>query len=324
MASNITPADMQTIQAPRASVILYSLLANRADKDPWLLPANICPIVPLTFMKAQVPFELVDISPDTLHMDLEQANALIQQRQFGGLLYAHTYGESSTPHGFFEAIKRISPELLIIDDRCLCIPALEPDPLNQADVQLYSTGYAKIVDLSSGGYAFLRDELDYVPAQLPFHPRYHEELEKAYKASISQRTRFFYRDSDWLETSPPLPAWDHYVERIEKKLMQSLEQRIALNQIYASLLPAEIQLPRGFQTWRFNVRVKDKQRVLERIFSGGLFASSHYASLAGIMTGGKAPHAEHLADRVINLFNDHHFTADQAERVCKIILESLA
>lgn len=314
---------MQTVQAPRASAILYSLLVGRADKSPWLLPANIYPIVPLTFMKARVPFEFVDISPTTLHMDLEQAEALIRERPFGGLLYAHSYGEASTPNGFFESIKRISPELLIIDDRCLCIPHLEPDSLNQADVQLYSTGYAKIVDLSSGGYAFLRDEIAYEPAQLTFHPKYHEELEKAYKASVSQRTRFFYRDSDWLETSTPVQAWEKYLERIEKKLAQSLEQRILLNQIYTSLLPVDVQLPGGFQTWRFNIRVKNKQLILDRIFSSGLFASSHYASLAGIMSNGEAPYAEQLAESVINLFNDHHFTAGQAEHICKVILENL-
>ena len=314
---------MQIVQAPRASAILYSLLVHRAERKPWLLPANICPVVPLTFLKARVPFEFVDISPTTLHMDLEQAEGLVRERQFGGLLYAHTYGETSTPNGFFESIKHVSRELLIIDDRCLCIPGLEPDPANQADIQLYSTGYAKVVDLSTGGYAFMREDIPYVPASLPFQPKYHEELEKAYKASVSQRMRFFYYDSDWLETSTLVPAWETYLERIEKRLVQSLEQRISLNQIYSSLLPEEIQFPGGFQTWRFNIRVKDKQLILDRIFSAGLFASSHYASLAGIMDDGKAPHAEHLAAGVINLFNDHHFTAEKAEQVCKVIVENL-
>jgi hypothetical protein len=314
---------MQTVQAPRASAILYSVLVNRTDWDSWLLPANICPIVPLTFLKARVPFEFVDISPTTLHMDLEQAKAVIGERPIGGLLYAHTYGEASTPNGFFASLKYAFPELLIIDDRCLCIPSLEPDPASQADIQLYSTGYAKIVDLSSGGYAFLRDEIVYEPVRLPYQPAYHEELEKAYKSAVSQRLRLFYRDSDWLETSTPIPAWERYLERIEKRLAQSLEQRIFLNQIYAGLLPDDIQLPGGFQTWRFNIRVKNKQLILDRIFSAGLFASSHYASLAGIMEDGKAPHAEHLAEGVINLFNDHHFTAEQAEHVCRVILENL-
>lgn len=314
---------MQIVQAPRASAILYSVLIHRRDKRPWLIPANICPIVPITFLKARVPFELVDISARTLHMDLEQAEALVREGRFGGLLYAHTYGESSTPDDFFESSKIISSDLLIVDDRCLCIPSLEPDLANKADIQLYSTGYAKIVELNSGGYAYLQDEIDYQPAHVNFNPQHHDEIEKSYKEAINRRVRFFYRDSDWLDTDTPVPAWDKYLERIEKKLMQSLEQRISLNQIYASKLPVDIQLPDRFQTWRFNIRVKNKQHILNAIFSAGLFASSHYASLAGIMDDGKAPQGEALAESVINLFNDHHFTADQAEQVCKIISENL-
>src|ERR1041385_3253060 len=107
---------MQIVQAPRASAILYSLLVKLENKDPWLLPANICPIVPITFLKARVPFRFVDISAKTLHMDLDQAEALIKKHEFGGLLYAHTYGEPSTPNEFFNAFKKLSPELTIMDD----------------------------------------------------------------------------------------------------------------------------------------------------------------------------------------------------------------
>ncbi len=57
---------MKTIKPPRASAILYNLLVSQKQTKPWLLPANICPIVPITFMKADVPFEFVDISSETL------------------------------------------------------------------------------------------------------------------------------------------------------------------------------------------------------------------------------------------------------------------
>lgn len=315
---------MQILQAPRASALLYSILIADKEKRPWLLPANICPIVPITFLKARVPFQFVDISARTLHMDLDQAEALIKERTFGGLLYAHTYGEASIPNPFFETVKKISPELVIVDDRCLCIPDLEADPANQADIQLYSTGYAKIVELNFGGYAFARDDIDYQPAHVAFHPQYHEELEASYKRAIAQRVKIVYHDSDWLDTEAPVLPWDTYRQQIETNLAQSLKQRAALNQIYAKMLPKEIQLPGEFQTWRFNIRVKNKQHILDRIFSAGLFASSHYASLADIMGDQKAPCAENLAESVINLFNDHHFTSDQAEQVCKIILENLA
>jgi len=314
---------MQIVQAPHASTIIYSLLIHRENQNPWLLPANICPIVPITFLKARVPFKFVDISARTLHMDLEQAEALIKKQTFGGLLYAHTYGESSTPNEFFESIKNFSPELLIIDDRCLCIPDVEADPAYKADVQLYSTGYAKIVDLNFGGYAFMRDSINYQPANLAFNPGHHEEIEKSYKRAISQQAKFAYQDSDWLDTESSVLAWHDYQQQIEINLAKSVEQRTRLNQVYANMLPVEIQLPGGFQTWRFNIRVNNKRYILDKIFAAGLFASSHYASLANIMDDDKAPYAETLAEDVINLFNDHYFTLDQAEQVCKIILENL-
>ena len=257
-------------------------------------------------------------------MDLEQAERLRKNGKFAGLLYAHTYGEPSTPNEFFGHVKSLFPDLMIIDDRCLCIPDLEFDSLNKADVQLYSTGYAKVVDLNFGGYAFLSDEIDYQLAHVTFNPGHHAEVEKAYKVAVSQRKKFVYQDSDWLETDAPVPAWEEYCGRIKKSLTGSLEHRASLNHIYASMLPVEIQLPTPFQNWRFNIRIQDKQRILDAIFSSGLFASSHYASLAGIMDDGTAPEAEALERNIINLFNDHHFSLDQAERAGKIILENLA
>jgi hypothetical protein len=315
---------MQIIQAPRASAILYNLLVSQVNSLPWLLPANICPIVPITFFKARVPFEFVDISPATLNVDLERAEALVKTRRYRGLLYAHTYGEPSTPSEFFANAKSLYPELLILDDRCLCIPDLEPDADSLADVALYSTGYAKIVELNFGGYAFMKEGVQYQPEPILFTPQDYDELETSYKESVSTRTRFIYEETNWLETVSSWPAWYDYRHQIESRLSNSLGQRSMLNDIYASRLPDEIQLSKVYQTWRFNIRVKNKKRIMDAIFNAGSFASSHYASLAGIMSEGEAPHAGKLADEVINLFNDHHFSIEQAEQVCAIIMENLS
>lgn len=311
---------MRIVQAPRASAILYSILTSQLERKPWLLPANICPIVPVTFLKARVPFEFTDISAETLHMDLQQAEDRIKQRKFGGLLYAHTYGELSTPIDFFNRIKSLDPELLIVDDRCLCIPELEPQ--SSADVILYSTGYAKIADLHFGGYALLRDSLTYQPANLTFKADDHADIERAYKKAVQEHVRFVYHDMDWLETNALMPEWDDYRLQIESNLKKSLSQRARLNGIYASCLPPELRLPQNYQMWRFNIRVKNKPKVMQAIFEAGLFASSHYVSLAGIMAAGSAPHADTLADEVINLFNDHHFDVDRAAHICNLILEN--
>jgi hypothetical protein len=93
--------------------------------------------------------------------------------------------------------------------------------------------------------------------------------------------------------------------------------------VYVSCLPDEIQLPAEYQTWRFNIRVSGRDGLLSDIFAGGLFASAHYASLAGIMAPGTCLNAEELASHVINLFNDYHFTVEMAERACDLILKTL-
>jgi hypothetical protein len=303
----------------RASAILYHLLVSRRDHRPFLLPANICPIVPLTFLKAGVPFEFVDISPATLHMDLEAAADRLRRGAAGGVLYAHTYGEPSTPLDFFAAVRADDPSRLVIDDRCLCEPDLEPDAYNPADVLLYSSGYAKIVDLGFGGYAFLREGVPYDPQRLPFRRADLEALEQAYKASVSARRRFVYVDSHWLESGGDLPAWDDYRRRLEDGLAQTRQHRRQINTIYTARLPAEAQLPPPYQNWRFNLRLPQRDRVLQAVFEAGLFASAHYASLAGIMAPGSCPQAENLAGQVLNLFNDHHYTAAMAEKTCDII-----
>jgi hypothetical protein len=253
-------------------------------------------------------------------MDLKRAEVRVKTRKFGGLLYAHTYGALSTPLDFFASIKQLAPELILVDDRCLCIPGFEID--TPADLVLYSTGYAKIVELSFGGYAFAQDDLEYQPSHLPFDPKDYAELEVSYKKALQAHEAFIYHDSNWLETDAPMPAWYDYRQQIKNELNGSLSHRAELNEVYRKLLPPEIQLPQAYQTWRFNVCVKNQAHVLNAIFNAGLFASSHYASLAGIMAEGQAPIAEAFAGQVINLFNDHHFDIQKAEKICKLILEN--
>ena len=101
---------------------------------------------------------------------------------------------------------------------------------------LYSTGYAKIVELNFGGYAFLRDDLEYRSVSLPFNPEHQTEIEKFYKQAIQKREKFIYQDSDWLQIDPPFPAWYDYSLQVETKRSASLTHRELLNRIYASSL----------------------------------------------------------------------------------------
>lgn len=316
---------MKTILAPRASAILYDVLRNVGRRLPFLLPANICPIVPMTFLKAGTPFELVDLSPMSLQMDMGIVVKGLESnvRTYGGILYSHTYGEPATPTEFFEWVKDRWPDLILIDDRCLCAPDLEPTAGSAADVVLYSTSYAKIVDVGFGGFAHLRDDLAYKHHALRFEEAELKAVESNCRECVEAGRRFEYRDSAWLQTDASLPEWKVYADSVRQVLPNTIAHRGEINAVYNSLIPDELQLGKDFQLWRFNLSLPNKDVVLKAIFDSGLFASSHYRSLVGVMGEGTDVHARSLANRVVNLFNDHHYTLDMAERTARIILQNL-
>jgi hypothetical protein len=315
---------MRTIVAPRASAILFDILRSQPTPGPFMLPANICPIVPMTFLKAGVPFEFVDISADLLGMNLDQVESLLSSRRggWGGILYAHTFGDPTTPEDFFVAAKRQWPNLLIIDDRCLCTPEFEPVRGTAADAVLYSTGYAKIVDIGYGGYAFLREDAEWEHHPLPFSREALQAMEVEYKDCVSRRRPYVYADSAWLQMDSDLPTWNEYAGLLREAALATTRHRQSINAVYNSLIPPELALPTRFQLWRFNLRLGDPTAVLRAIFSAGLFASSHYASLVGIMGRGDGDHAHELATHILNLFNDEHYTMDMAEQTARIIMRS--
>lgn len=314
---------MKVVEAPRASSILYNILKSKDLSEPWLVPANVCPIVPITFFKAKTPFEFIDISPSTLNMDYQQAERRLEQGAIGGLLYVHTYGEPTVPREFFRRIKSAFPDSLIVDDRCLCLPDTRPDQDSLADVTLYSTGYAKVVDFGFGGYAFLREGVSYRSESQPYDPRALLEVKARYEEAIRLKLPYQYRECDWLQMDDSV-GWVDYFEKIRDALDKTLRHRAAINEAYAALLPEEIQLPGRFQGWRFNLRLKKRDEVLDAIFASGLFASGHFASLASIMAPAHCPHAENLANEALNLFNDHRFSLEMARQVCSIIMDRLA
>lgn len=278
----------------RASVILFRVLRARCDSRPFLLPANVCDIVPRTFAAAGQPFEFIDLDDATLDIDVQLCVKRIQSDACAGVLFVRTYGHARDLSASFLALRAAQHDLLLIDDRCLSPPDCDGDTVHPlADVTLHSTGQSKYADLSEGGFAHAVDGLPYQRGtdEVPF-----------------------------LDLRPPTHGWNEYRRAAMAAAADAAGWKEAINEIYFREIPAAVQLPEDRQQWRFNLRVDDPDSLVAAIFEDGLFASRHYAVAAN---AGACPVALRLHRSVVNLFNDRHYDRARARRTAAIIVRSL-
>jgi len=273
----------------RAANILFDVLSTIDRNIKFLLPINICPIVPDTFLRSDIKFEFIDIDLKTLCMDEGLAiKAINKDSSIGGLLFVNTYGVKIDSESFYKKIKNINPEIFIIDDKCLCVQNFDFDiSKSAASLTLFSSGYAKYVDIGYGGFGYLKVE----------------NFGKIFEDNST--------DKDFID----------YKARLTKQIPLMEKHKTKLNRIYREGIPPYLHLGEEFEDWRFSILIDDKEDLLKDIFKDGLFASSHYAAIDHKYV--KHPmtksNASIVASRIVNLFNDHRFDENMAKRVVTII-----
>lgn len=304
--------------ANRACSLLYSFIKEHAS-GVWLLPVNVCPDVPLTFYLAKVPFLFVDIDPETLCINIGEVERVLYQSpsKYKGVLFVRTYGALKDTSREFEQIKSISKDVLIIDDRCLCVPERNPQFWN-ADMLLYSTGHCKQIDLDGGGLAFYKEGTKFRIDNMLLYDGTNEEA--LYKQAFSSEKPFTNIPQGWLKMDSYLSV-EEYFAKIENLISDRIKQRELINEIYSNRLPLSIQFDKEYQSWRFNIRVDAslKEQVLENLFNNGLFASNHYHSANRLFDNTRFPVSDSLYTSVINLFNDKNYSTEKAIETCIVI-----
>ena len=304
--------------ANRACSLLYSFIKEHSG-GVWLLPVNVCPDVPLTFCLAKVPFQFVDINPETLCIDIGEVERILHQSpiDYKGVLYVRTYGVLKDTSSDFGRIKSISEDFLIIDDRCLCVPERNPQ-FGDADMLLYSTGHCKPIDLDGGGLAFYKKDTRFVIDNMLLYDGTDEEA--LYKQAFSLEKPFTSIPQGWLKMDSYISV-DEYFAKIENQISDRIKQRETINEIYSSRLPFSIQLDNEYQSWRFNIRVAAslKEQIFDNLFKNGLFASSHYHSANRLFDNTRFPVSDSLYASVINLFNDKYYSREKAIETCNVI-----
>ncbi len=312
------------ITANRASAILYRFIIS-VQKGTYILPANICPIVPLTFIKAEIPFEFVDIDRHTLCMDEVQVIQKLVSKEdcYSGIVFVRTYGYQYDTSKFFAKVKEIDPEIKIIDDKCLCLPDFE-EIGQHIDLELFSTVYAKPVDLGFGGYGKINGNIQLKQFDLKSSEESYEQLENQYKTCFKENKKIQKPVENWLSLADIDISHKEYFEKLNSALSEVKQKKHQINNIYKEKLKTGNQLKMEFNNWRFNIIVQRKDELLKNIFQAGLFASSHYQPANTLFDNGHYPISERLFSSIVNLFNDKYITEEQAEKICDVINKSIS
>ena len=288
---------MRFVAQKRAAAILFHLAKSRHEAEGlYLVPANACPVVPLAILAAGRKVEFLDITGTYLAMSHE----LIRARQcdsskpkVAGVIFIRPYGAINDAAVDFKALKRLSGNTVMIDDRCSALPDLSPDRLaSGADVYLYSTGYGKYVDLGEGGYAFLDPSIPYRNHWKPpasFSEQHYRQLESRWKVHLSSRPQGKFWDSEtkalgWLDSGPLLLGQAEYMNVIKHRLGPVKQQKALADQVYKSLIPASVFIGDQYNAWRHQILVSEKFRLLDTIFANGLVASGHYDTTARLFS----------------------------------------
>ena len=304
--------------------------------ETWVVPANVCPAVPLALDLFGVNLKFVDINLATLCLDVDLA---AKYKDVDGIVYVRTYGCGQSSVNDIERLRtNLPPDTIIVDDACLGVPDLEPPATinGGADVALYSTGYGKVLDLGGGAYGFftrklanrldgwvidptifaaILGELSRVPRTRihDAHPMDYEILHKYHKKNISC----------YLSPSS-VPDWPRYKADISASLPDILAHKAKLNAIYKHGLHRFATLPDGCDDWRYQIIVANAKETVAALFKAGLFASRHYVPANRLWAAPNSANkdcqqASYLGEHIINLFNDQHFSAIKAYKVVELI-----
>ncbi len=321
---------VKIIAVPRASTLIYGIAKGASRNKIWLLPANVCPVVPLALVEAGVKFKFIDINPQTLCLDMNELKQKVVEyglTNIAGVIYIRTYGFAPTANQDLANLRDLlGKDIILVDDQCLSTPIVDWSETQAfgADLVLFSTGYSKVIDLGFGGYGVFFNDLAYEPPSIEHDPEAYDALTKLYKAAINKVDPIFANldsnefSSDWVPKDVGL-SWNDLKEKIISKSPKVLSHKRAINKIYNESLCNFNPLNDGYQGWRFNIRVKNPRTVLSSLFEAGLFASDHYYPSSNLWGNNLAVNSLALHKSVINLFNDENYSIHKAKRTVDII-----
>ncbi|MGB6127791.1 MAG: DegT/DnrJ/EryC1/StrS family aminotransferase [Psychrilyobacter sp.] len=314
--------DRKIIFKNRASSVIFEFIRSIKKKGVLLLPANICPIVPLTFMKAKIEFEFIDIELDTFCCDFKEVEEKIRKnKNIIGLLFVNAYGIEKDFSNNFKKLRDLNKELIIIHDKCLSYPDFSHQD-SLADLTVYSTGQAKVVNIGYGGFGILHNtNFELKNIDFSYNEQDYIKIYKAYKKTLITNKKFNYIENEWLDLREPLLNFSEYQKIVSEKINEIKLKKNQLNDLYEKGIDKKFKTFYPQNNWRYIILLDNSDAVIKKIFEQKLFASQHYKSLVDLFGNGNGKNAKKLEKEVINLFNDFCFDELKVRKIIKLINE---
>ena len=298
----------------RAISILDDFFKSNRTLKKFLLPSNICYVVPLVLKKNNIHFKFIDISKKDLNMDKNQIIKNI--KKYNGMIWFNTYGNEEKNTNFFKECKLLNKDFVIINDKCLNEPQIKKSKNCFSDMELYSTGYSKYCDLGYGGFSISKEKIKFHNTK--FLEDDFNKISINIKNSIVSKKKIIDISNNWLKKEL-IKDEGNYFSKIKKSIKKIKLHKSRINQIYDEIIPNEVKLGKKFNLWRYNIYISKNEKLLKTIFENNLFASNHYYPSSKIFKSEKKKITDLLHNNVINLFNDFRYSEDMAEKTAKLV-----
>lgn len=300
-------------------MVLYNVLKANSIAGTVIMPSNICESVPAVYMKCGLKVVFCDINCEDWQIDRKAVLNLLSSYPITVLHYNHTYGfDCEEDRAFLKKVRLLYPNILIVDDRCLCFPDLQITDANCADVILYSTGTVKCVDIGWGGYCYINDNLTYKNYSLQYSEddeiAFDKHIKKCHQDKIGIDKKLIL--SNWLNSDN---KYYGYYDKISKEKIRITEHKKIINAIYQKV-PGSMNMK--YCNWRYQILLENSKECIDALFDAGLYCSYHYKSLGnGYFSDVSTPNNNWLEAHIINLFNDFRYSEEQAKKTAEILLK---
>ena len=308
---------MKRVYSARACSILYNCVKTKRLSGCVVIPANICETIPATYMKLGLEPIICDISRKDWQIDRNSLLKLLYTKNISVIHYNRTYGYiSEKDNNFIGSIKKSFPNIYFVDDRCLCFPDLE-NRSQLADLVLYSTGNVKCVDIGWGGFGYISDDSDYVEYQLDYCEEdlelFEKHIKQCHKKNVSIEKSIMV--SKWLNMDSLKNK--NYFSNVLTAMKGIIQHKRMINEIYKDI-PGS--LPLNYCNWRYQVLLENAKECYEALMRNNLYCSFHYKSLGdGYFANTPTPNSRYLEAHILNLFNDFHYSRNQALETAKLL-----